>query len=478
MAVCMPFAAWIALEGLLHLHHPGFLHYQHDPWLGFSAHIPLWHHNTETGRYELAKSHRYAFEPTGFSYHKSEDTFRIFCLGGSTVQGRPYGHLSAFPAWMKIWLEKAYPRKTFEIINVGGVSYASYRLVPILKECLGHQPDLIILCTGHNEFLENRSYDLRGMGNDDVGPWMEWSSRSKVFEAFTALTQHALPTRKPLPRLGAKVQAMLDFERGLEQYHRNEAWASEVETHFRDNVQTMIRKCQAGHVPMLLLNPCFNLKDSPPFKSEHRPDWTPEQAKAWSQLISSAREHLQGDPDESIHQLSLATSMDPQFARTWYDLGKLLFGKARWQEAKACFQRALEEDVCPLRIRNKMRQSLEAMAQTEGVPMLDLQTLAEAQNPWGVAGESFLVDHVHPSISGHQIIAQTLAAQIALDFLPRPRQWPSTQEIESLFADHYQKLPPSYLAEGLQRLENLRAWTQGKADGPVLESGLNHRNGL
>jgi phospholipase/lecithinase/hemolysin len=110
--------------------------------------------------------------------------------------------------------------------------------------------------------------------------------------------------------------------------------------------------------------------------------------------------------------------------------------------------------------------------------MLDLQSLAEAHTPWGVTGESFLVDHVHPSISGHQIIAQTLAAQIALDFLPRPRQWPSTQEIESLFADHYQKLPPSYLAEGLQRLENLRAWTQGKAEGPVLESGLNHRNGL
>ena len=44
------------------------------------------------------------------------------------------------------------------MINCGGVSYASYRLGPILDEVLGYEPDLIMLYTGHNEFLEARTY--------------------------------------------------------------------------------------------------------------------------------------------------------------------------------------------------------------------------------------------------------------------------------------------------------------------------------
>ena len=47
--------------------------------------------------------------------------------------------------------------RPWQVVNCGGVSYASYRLTPILEEVLTYQPDLMIVCTGHNEFLEARS---------------------------------------------------------------------------------------------------------------------------------------------------------------------------------------------------------------------------------------------------------------------------------------------------------------------------------
>src|SRR5258706_16184905 len=43
-------------------------------------------------------------------------------------------------------------------VNCGGVSYASYRLAPIVREVLNYQPDLVIVATGENEFLEDRTY--------------------------------------------------------------------------------------------------------------------------------------------------------------------------------------------------------------------------------------------------------------------------------------------------------------------------------
>ena len=50
------------------------------------------------------------------------------------------------------------PSTTYQAVNCGGVSYASYRLAPLVKEVLAYQPDLVIVMTGENEFLEDRTY--------------------------------------------------------------------------------------------------------------------------------------------------------------------------------------------------------------------------------------------------------------------------------------------------------------------------------
>ena len=43
-------------------------------------------------------------------------------------------------------------------INAGGVSYASYRVARLMNELKQYQPDLFIVYSGQNEFLEERSY--------------------------------------------------------------------------------------------------------------------------------------------------------------------------------------------------------------------------------------------------------------------------------------------------------------------------------
>jgi len=44
------------------------------------------------------------------------------------------------------------------LINAGGISYASYRIAKLMEELIRFQPDLFIIYTGHNEFLEERTY--------------------------------------------------------------------------------------------------------------------------------------------------------------------------------------------------------------------------------------------------------------------------------------------------------------------------------
>ena len=108
--------------------------------------------------YRTAHAREPFFLPQEFPADKPRNGLRVFCFGGSTVYGHPYKGETAFPKWLELELAATNPTRSCQVINCGGVSYASYRLAPLVKEVLHYQPDLVILATGHNEFLEDRSY--------------------------------------------------------------------------------------------------------------------------------------------------------------------------------------------------------------------------------------------------------------------------------------------------------------------------------
>ena len=118
-----------------------------DPFVGFSSSRPLFELNEDRTEYEISESRKPLFCDESFPVEKSPDQFRIFCIGGSTVQGRPFAIETSFSTWLELSLQAAGDSKQFNVINCGGVSYASYRLAPVVEEILGYQPDLIVLYT-------------------------------------------------------------------------------------------------------------------------------------------------------------------------------------------------------------------------------------------------------------------------------------------------------------------------------------------
>ncbi len=53
---------------------------------------------------------------------------------------------------------RSYPRRSIEVINVSAHAYAAYRVRLLFDRVLEFEPDLLVLCTGNNEFLEKRTY--------------------------------------------------------------------------------------------------------------------------------------------------------------------------------------------------------------------------------------------------------------------------------------------------------------------------------
>ena len=169
--------------------------------------------------------------------------------GGSTVQGHPFSVETSFTTWLELSLRAADPSRRWRVINCGGVSYATYREAIVVRELLQYQPDLFILCTGHNEFLEDRSYSHL----KSVPAWLrrpvEQASRLRTFNVLDAAivglingcsARSSAGARDERPKLGAEVEAVLDYEGGLASYHRNDAWRQGVIDHFGFNLRRMI----------------------------------------------------------------------------------------------------------------------------------------------------------------------------------------------------------------------------------------------
>ena len=117
---------------------------------------------------------------------------------------------------------------------------------------------------------------------------------------------------------------------------------------------------------------------------------------------------------------------------------------------------------------------MEKVAEETGTPLLDAHALLEQQADQQILGDYWLVDHIHPSFEGHRKIALALAEEMQGMGMLAPNV-DLAELTREPFAEHFASLPASYFHEGQRMLEALRGWTQGKADGPPIESRFPNR---
>ena len=161
--IVVPIAIFLIIEISLYITGVENTYESEDPYLGFEEISPLFKKQDQAisdsvSRFITQKNKLEWFNYQEFKVDKPKTGFRVFCFGGSTTAGRPYSSTTAFPNWLRLSLQKIDPTKSYEVINVGGISYASYRIIILVEEMLKYQPDLFVVYTGHNEFLEDRTY--------------------------------------------------------------------------------------------------------------------------------------------------------------------------------------------------------------------------------------------------------------------------------------------------------------------------------
>jgi lysophospholipase L1-like esterase len=266
--------------------------------------------------------------------------------------------------------------------------------------------------------------------------------------------------------LPAEVDAKLDYKEGLETYHRDDEWRKGTIEHFRHNLQTMVSISRSAGIPIILMNPVSNLKDCPPFKSEFSAGLSDREIKRVTELWEEAEKLSWDDVYGKIRLLEKAARIDNRHAGILYMIGKCYEHLGRLEEAKKWFLSAKEEDVCPLRILEPMNDAVISVAAKNNVPLVDAKRLFEGRSQEKIPGDEWMLDHVHPTIEGHQLIADSLSEAMGdIELVSTPEGWRSKKD--ELWKQHLSSLSNDYFEQGFTRLNRLRNWSRGPKDSPT-----------
>lgn len=418
---------FLLLEGVLALAGIRPQLYSRDPYVGFSSRSRLF---VETGgpgqpaEMVTADNKFSLFNRQRFRVDKG-DAIRIFCVGGSTTFGRPYDDTTSFCGWLREMLPVADPSRRWDVINAGGVSYASYRVAILMEELVAYDPDIFIVYSGHNEFLERRTYPqiiatpkaVRGLGAVAAG--------TRTYTALAAVIRSVTGGRKrsesPPAVLDEEVTTLLDDAVGPSAYTRDDDFAEKTLQHFRFNLARMVDIAGSVGAETLLITPASNLRDSRPFKSEHRGDFDAPTLERFNALVNQAgKDRAEGRNSDAVAKIGEAAVIDPRHAELAFFQGRLLAGQARWSEARASFERARDEDVCPLRALGPTAPIVRDLAAERGVPVVDFESLVDEWSENGIPGSDLFLDHVHPTIEAHRRLAVAIVDELARQGLADP----------------------------------------------------------
>jgi tetratricopeptide (TPR) repeat protein len=421
------------LEGLAYLLRVEPLALSRDSMMGFSPGSPLFVGSpSEPGMLTTAPAKLKPFNLQSFSRVKGAGTKRIFCLGGSTTYGHPFDDRASFCNWLRHMLPLADSTTRWEVINAGGISYGSYRITEMMNELVQYDPDFFILYSGHNEFLENRTYAhiarlppfLRWLFGT-----LEWSrGYSLLMETYGKLGGPR-PAQKSKPVLPGEVKAILDNSYGPKDYFRNDTLSQEILSHYRASVTRIVGKAKQAGAGILLVSTPSNLLDCAPFKSEFSGGLTSVQKqRADSSFQAGMRFFNEARFDSAIWALESGIRVDSRHPDMLFYLGKSYYRTGDFEKAYLYLTRARDEDICPLRAFSEVPGWLNRIAQREGAPYLDFNRILEEKvrekEGHRLLGKHDFYDHVHLTVENHKLLAVNIVDKLAeVGFVKPSADW-------------------------------------------------------
>ncbi len=302
-----------------------------------------------------------SFRDESFAKVKPPRTLRIFALGGSSVNyAKPY-----FDDMAKRLQEKLKARyDAVEVIDCGGLSYGSHRLVLIAREVVQYDPDMVLFYEAHNEFEEMQQLGLANLP-------AAGTQRALSGSAFYRFIRDLL-ARRQISRLeGEKRQrdlanALPDASKSWMHQFTPEEIDGRMQA-YHDNLTAIVRLCREHSVAVILGSVPSNLvKPSLP---------GPEGARYEKEVLP-------------------------------------LFAAGEWEKGAALGRDILKNASPRHQSSDTENGIIRTVCRDLDVPLADVEAAVIAAEPHKVPGETLFSDHCHLNGPGNDILGHVYERKI------------------------------------------------------------------
>jgi tetratricopeptide (TPR) repeat protein len=354
------------------------------------------------------------------------------------VYGYPHGAEFAFPSRLEGALRTAHPDREVYVVNQGGMSYGSGRLRLLASQLMAYRPDMVVVYTGHNEFVEADVARLVPPGGA-----LDAAVRPIRRLALYRLGERVLaPGLSSTARTGGSEFGIDVRRREVRSVQAHEV--TEAADRLSANLSEIVRLVREGGATPVLCTVASNLADWRPENSAIAADLAPLAVLDIALHIARARSlAANGSPEGAADELAAALALDPDYAALAFDAARLEHRFGRPDAAVALYTRARDHDPTPIRAPSAINAAVREAAATTGALLVDVERAVASAARDGIPGNEEFLDYCHPTDTGHELIARLLLPEVAASLglpvadvqrsEPSERQ-PQTDEIANGFS--------------------------------------------
>jgi len=370
-----------------------------DPFRGFSSLVPVFVKNGDTYSTRTVVREP-VFNQQSFRAVKPQNGLRIFGLGGSSAYGYPWGAEDAFLSILGDAIAAAHPERKVETINVAGMSYAMHRLRIVANEIFNYEPDIIVVYSGHNEFIEPKFFQ-------------ELKRRSPKWNQLEAILSHSRLysfmyrlLRDNRSSAGSLTDQFDEAVRRDSSVTFSNSEKREIVGEYRANLRHIVQEAERRGVRVVLATVAANLRDWRPETSINETALNEEQSSRSAETLQLGRRALgERQYEEAVEHLKQALALLPTYAEVHYLLGQAYEGLGDWDAAREAYGKATDFDASPIRRLSQVNDAIKEVARDEDALLVDVEKVFEQASEHGLIGLNLIEDYVHPTRAAHQLIA-------------------------------------------------------------------------
>ena len=356
----------------------------------------------------------------------------IVVVGGSSAMGVPYENWLSVGTVISRELQQVLPGHRFHVEVLAELGATLEDMHHKLAR-LERKPDILIVYSGHNEFLARFTLANQVFYYDDERSsayrWVQLGQLSRVSPFLTLVSENLERQRlRVIPSLSLGL-----LDRSVGRPICLPAMAAKIVADFGRRLESIVSDCERiGCLPVLVIPPGNDAAD--PSRSFVSQSTNAPARRSLGLTMKTIRQLEDDDPARAVAEYRRMIVEYPTFAHAHYRLGRLLEAAGLFAEANDHYILARDNDGMPLRCLSRLETAYHSVAarHAKTTVLVDGPEVLRARSRHGILDDEFFHDLVHPALNGHVALAGAILAGLKTR---RAFGWPEATPVPPLDPD-------------------------------------------